>query len=93
MYPYRYRRFGWLPLLLLFFVAMLLFSGGFHHPWFFFGPLFLCFPFIIGAGLFALFAARRWHGDWPRHRSDGSYRHEKPKHSGNSDSDSDIFYV
>ena len=90
MYNYRYRRFGWLPVLLLFLVVVALFSGGFHHPWFFFGPAFLCFPFFVAAGFAALFMARRRYGYWHKYKNQGPYYGEKAKHD---DNDSDIFYV
>jgi hypothetical protein len=88
MYNYRYRRFGWLPVLLLFFVLITIFSGGFHRPWFFFAPVFFCFPFLLAAGLAALFAGRWRYRDWPKYKNDDAFYSEKAKRD-----DSDIFYV
>jgi hypothetical protein len=88
MYNYRYRRFGWMPVLILLFVVFVLFSGGFHRPWFFFGPLFFCFPFLLAGGIAMLFAARWRYSQWPKQKR--RYYHDE---MAREDNDSDIFYV
>jgi len=86
---YRRRGFGWLPIVLGILVLMMLFSGGFHRPWFFIWPLFCFIPLVL-AGLAALFAAR-WRRFGPKHKNGDWFYGEKPKRS--NDSGSDIYYV
>jgi hypothetical protein len=91
MYRRGYGRwgFGWLPIVLGIFVLMMLFSGGFHRPWFFIWPLF-CFVPLVLAGL-AVFCGTRRSGFGPKRKYGDWYYGEKPKRTG--DSESDIYYV
>lgn len=88
MYNYGYRRFGWVPVLLLFLVIFALFSGGTHRAWFFFAPMFLCFPFLLAGGIAMLFAGRWRDRQWHKHKR-GYYYDEMSKR----ENDSDIFYI
>jgi hypothetical protein len=90
MYRRGYRGFGCLPIVVGFFILAMIFSGGFHRPWFFFWPLCFGLPFLV-VGLGALCAARRWRGEWPKRKYGDWHYGEKPKRTG--DSGSDIYYV
>jgi len=80
-------------MLLIGFVLLALFSGGFHHHWFFFGPLLCVFPFVVFGGLAAMFMMhmRHQYGPYPRHKHGDWFSGEKAKRQDGSDSD--IFYV
>src|SRR5579864_378850 len=90
-------RFRWFPILLVF-LFLMMFTGGFHHGWFFFWPLFFVLPFIFVVGGVVWFLSHLWHNDGPHDWNDWDdrdysdhFQKRKPKHG--DDSDSDIFYV
>jgi hypothetical protein len=80
-----------LPMLLFFFVVFTLCSGGFHRPWLFFWPLFFVVPFLVVAGIAAMFMMHGWHGHFPKRKHGQWFDGEKPKRT--ADSESDIYYL
>jgi hypothetical protein len=94
--------------LLIFLAGIMVFSRGFRHMGLFFLPLFCAFPFLVMAGIMALFVARHWwYGTYPKRKhgdpSDSHYRHRDYSDIYYDDEyygekpkrgdDSEIFYV